>query len=427
MLGQLLSFFNSNSVHALTERAGTPVEERSQLISSETSFWAALNGGTVSKSGELVTAQSAQTQTAVWAAVRILSETISSLSWDIYTEDAQGNRRKQPNHPTARLLRTPNPLYNGQTWFETMQAWATLRGNAIAVIQRNGAGLPTGLRHVSCDQVSIDYDRNTGLLHYTIWDSKTGKSIVVDHENVLHIRAQVMDVETGWGKSPIQAHRDTIGLSIAGQRYMSELMKNGAHVKGFLGTDEVLKPEVAARMRKSWQAAHGGAGNAGKTPVLEAGMKFHQLNLTPADAQWLEMMKFSTEEVSRIFRVPMHMLSALERSTNNNIEHQGREFITHTVRPWVKRWEAEINQKLFSGRSSSYFRFNMDSYMRGDAEARAKLYATYMNYGIANADEIRRLEGMNSKPDGEGQIYLYPVNMAPMSALGQNMNDGEEE
>lgn len=208
---------------------------------------------------------------------------------------------------------------------------------------------------------------------------------------------------------------------------MSELMKSGAHVKGFLSTDEVLDQEVALRMKQSWQAAHAGQGNAGKTPVLEAGIKFHTLNLSPADAQWLEMMKFSVEEISRIFRVPMHMLSALERSTNNNIEQQAKEFIIHTVRPWVKRYEAEINSKLFSGRSNSYFRFNLDSYVRGDSEARSKLYDTYMKWGIANTDEIRRLEGWNAKANGEGREYLYPVNMAPMSALGQNLTNGEEE
>jgi HK97 family phage portal protein len=430
MLGQLLSLFQGNSAHALTERAVTAmkpqVEERA-IYGTETAFWSAVSGGAVSKAGELVNSESAQQQTAVWACMRVLSETISSLSWDIYTDDGKGNRQKQPNHPVARLLRAPHPLYNGQTWLETMQSWATLRGNAISVIMRNGAGLPIGLRHVTCDQVNIDYDPATQMLYYTIYDRRTGKPIVLDHNDVLHVRAYVSDVEDGWGVSPISKHRDTVGLSLAGKRYMSELMRNGAHVKGYLSTDDVLKPDVSKRMKKSWQAAHAGAGNAGKTPVLEAGVKFHQLNLSPADAEWLKMMQFSVAEISRIFGVPMHMLSALERSTNNNIEHQGREFITHTVRPWVKRYEAEINQKLFSGRSSSYFRFNMDSYLIGDAEARSKLYATYMNYGITNADEIRRLEGMNAKPNGEGEEYLYPVNMAPMSALGQNINNGTEE
>jgi HK97 family phage portal protein len=426
MLSKALSFLRENSVVGLRDRSTVDVEERSTFTSSDTAFWASLHGANFAKSGEVVTMGNAQTTTAVWAAVRILAETISSLDWDIYTDDDDGNRTKLPNHPVAKLLRSPHPLYNGQTWFETMQSWASLRGNAISVIMRNGLGLPVGLRHFSIDQVTIDYDEQSGELYYTVWDPTTGKHRVFDYENILHVRAQVMDAETGWGKSPIQAHRDTIGLNMAGQRYMSELMKNGAHVKGFLGTDEVLKPEVAKRMRKSWQAAHGGAGNAGKTPVLEAGMKFYRLNLSPADAQWLEMMKFGVEEVSRIFRIPLHMLSSLERSTNNNIEHQGREFVTHTIIPWVRRWEAEIDNKLFSGRSRAYFRFNLDSYLRGDAEARAKLYATYMTHGITNADEVRRLEGLNAKPNGEGSVYLYPVNMAPMEVL-QNISNGQEE
>lgn len=435
---RVFSIFSAPSFRAKSVPfvAKTPkTEERNnQEVVNYTSFFGPSRGAQ-SKSGEVVSHETAQSLTAVWACLRVISESISSLSWDVYT-DAGIGREKQPRHPVAKLLTNPHPLYSGQTFFETMQAWATLHGNAYAVIIRNGSGQPIQLRHVANNLVKIDYDEKLGQLFYTINSSTTGKHVVLDANNVLHIRAMVWDSENGTGKSPITTHRDTFGLGTAGQGYMSALMKNGANLSGVLTTDMALTKEVAEANRDSWQRANGGVGNSGGTAVLQGGMKYQALSLSPADAQWLEMMKATTEDVSRIFRVPMHMLSALDRSTNNNIEHQGREFVTHTLRPWVKRWEAELT-KLFSDRSASYFRFNLDSLMRGDTEARTKMHGMMLSTGTLNRDEVRAIEGYNPIAGGEGKIHLYPVNFAPMAGLGQieqgaevpqnQLGNGEEE
>lgn len=409
--------------------ARTPkTESRDNTPICHTSFFGPSRGAT-SRSGEFVNKETAQTLSAVWRAVRVRSETIGSLSWDIYT-DRNGAREKSPNHPVSRLLNKPHPLYNGQTLLETLQAWVTLTGNAFAVIQRFESGKPFSVRHVANNLVQIDYDEKLQKLWYTVRDSKSGKSMVVDGGDMIHLRSMVWDMEDGWGKSPIQVHRDAIGLGIAGQGYMSGLMKNGAHLSGLLSFDGVLDKEIAESNRKSWQAAYAGIGNAGGTAVLQGGMKYQALSLSPADVKWLEVTEATTEDISRIFGVPMHKLSALKRSTNNNIEHQGREFVTDTVRPDANRIEAEF-QKLFSDRSNSYFLFNLDSLMRGDTEARAKMHGMMLNTGTLNRDEVRALEGWNPIPGGEGQVHLYPINFAPMSVLeAQQQNtltDGEEE
>jgi HK97 family phage portal protein len=350
----------------------------------------------------------------------------------VYRE-VNGIRVKASNHPVSRLLNRPHVLYNGQTLMETMQAWVTLTGNAFAVIQRDGSGRAATLRHVANHLVDVNFSEEEQKLFYTVRSSTTNKYIVVESGEMIHLRSLVWDMEDAMGKSPIQAHRDTIGLGIAGSGYMSNLMKNGAHLTGVLTTDDAMKAEVAEANKKSWQAAYGGQGNAGGTAVLQGGMKYQALSLSPADAQWLQVTEATTEDISRIFGVPMHKLSALKRSTNNNIEHQGREFVTDTVRPDAHRIETEF-QKLFSSRSNAYFLFNLDSLMRGDTEARAKMHGMMLSTGTLNRDEVRALEGWNPIPNGEGKIHLYPVNFAPMSKLTaveepeQNLlPDGEEE
>ena len=410
------------SVFGMTERAavaassGAPGQIRSDGKVDNYRAWL---GAPSSSAGVAVNHESAQSLTAVWTAVRIMAETIGSLSWDVIREDGSGNRTKLPRHRVAKLLRQPDPIYSGGIWMETMQAWASMRGNGISLIVRNASGIAIGLRHFPLSQVRIDYDPGERILLYTFRDTHSGRYITVDSRDVIHLRALVWDGENGYGKSPIQAHRDTIGLGLAGQQYMGGVMKNGAHIPGLLHTDQSVKPEVAAKMGKSWSEAYGGSVNSGKTPFLHSGVKYQQLSLSPADAQWLELNKTTVAEISRIFRIPLHMMSELGRSTNNNIEQQALEFVTNTLRPWVKKWEAEMD-KLFTDREQGrvYFRFDLNSLLRGDVKGRATLYDIMLKWGAMSVDEVRRLEGHNAIATGEGATHLYPVNMAPFEYLG---------
>jgi HK97 family phage portal protein len=213
-------------------------------------------------------------------------------------------------------------------------------------------------------------------------------------------------------------------------KYAARTFKNGAHITGFLTTDQKLSEEAAIRMAKSWKERFSGVDNAGKTPVLEEGLKFQPLSMTPEDAMFIESARLGVEEVARIFGVPLHMLGNLERATFSNIEHQSREFVMYSLRPWVKRWEEEINRKLFTEsekRRGFYYRFNLDSLLRGDSEARSKLIDTYMKWGILNRDEVRKLEGFNNSDDGTGSTHYVPVNMVPAEMAGHQNESDETE
>jgi HK97 family phage portal protein len=436
-------YFRNNSVLALSKNGGKLAQNKQDSIETRATLaeamWGPMFGGPMSDSGVTVNHETAQRHSAVWACVKIMSEAVSSLSGDVIQDLPNGDRQKLPNHPVAKVLRSPMPgMYNGNTWFETMQAWKTLRGNAISLIIRNGVGTPKSLRHFPLDQVTIDFDPINQMTYYTFWDRHTNKHIIEEAGNVIHIRSMVWDTEEGWGKSPIQVHRNSIGLHLAGQEYMGGILKNGAHIPGILTTDAKLTPESAERLAKSWRARFGGSVNAGNTPVLEQGLKYQALNLSPADAQWLEVNNATIQDVARIFGVPLHMLGSLERSTNNNIEQQALEFVTQTLRPLIKIWEAEFS-KLFAPRDQGkvYFKFDLNSLLRGDVKTRATLYDTLLKWGAVNVDEVRRLEGFNAIATGEGKTHLYPVNMAPFDKLGQqeqgaenatnNIPDGEEE
>lgn len=372
-------------------------------------------------SGVSVTADTSLGISAVWRAVKILGENIASLSGDVFQENDSGDRQKLMSHPVARIMREPSPLCTGFTFRETMQADAALTGNAIAVIRRLKDQTVVELRHVRPNQMTTRYSPLTGQLVYTYTDLK-GETFSTDSSNILHIPALVMDSEKCMGKSPIQVHRENLGLSIAQTQYGAKFFKNGAHIDGFLTTDQNLTADAAKRMAKSWKQRYAGIENAGSTPVLEEGLKYVPLSLSPGDAMFIESSQMSVQVVARIFGVPLHMLASLDRATFSNIEHQSREFVTYTLRPWVKRWEAEINRKLFTEREKAagiYWRFNLDSLLRGVPETRAKLYDSYMKWGILTRDEVRRLEGFNGSSDDMGDKHLVPVNMVPAELAGQ--------
>ena len=375
--------------------------------------------GGPTNSGVAVNEKTALSISAVWRAVMFLGENIASLSGDVYRNLENGDREKLSDHPVARIMREPSPLYTGFTFRQSVQADAALNGNGIAVIRRNGAGEFLELRHVRSRNIITRY--RAPMLVYTYVDHQ-GNTFSTDSSNIFHIPALVLDTESCLGKSPIKVHRENLGLSIAKTQYGAKIFKNGTHIDGYLSTTDTLSDGAAERMSKSWKARYGGIHNAGGTPVLEQGLKYNALSMNPGDAKFIETSQLTVQDIARIFGVPLHMLASLERATFSNIEHQSREFVTYTLRPWVKRWEDEINRKLFTEQEKAegyYWRFNLESLLRGVPETRAKLYDVYMKWGITTRDEIRRLEGMNGSSDESGSVHLVPANMVPADMAGQ--------
>ena len=131
----------------------------------------------------------------------------------------------------------------------------------------------------------------------------------------------------------------------------------------------------------------------------------------------MEQRRFTIEDIARIYRVPLHLLQDLSRSTNNNIEHQSIDFVQHTIRPMVKRIESELDRKLFKEdekRSKRFFtRFNLDALLRGDVQSRAAYYNTLRYAGVLSANEIRKMEGWNQYSGGDD--YLVQSNMVKIN------------
>ena len=247
---------------------------------------------------------------------------------------------------------------------------------------------------------------------------------------VLHIPGLGFDGLVGY--SPIAMAKNAIGMAIACEEYGAKFFANGAAPGGVLEHPGTIKDPQ--RVRESWQSTFGGSGNANKIAVLEEGMKYTPIGISPEQAQFLETRKFQINEIARIFRVPPHMVGDLEKSSFSNIEQQSLEFVKYTLDPWVIRWEQSIQRSLLSkDEKAVYFvKFNLEGLLRGDYQSRMNGYAIGRQNGWMSANDIRELENLDRIPaeDG-GDLYLINGNMLPLKNAGAfadtPTDDGKEE
>jgi len=227
---------------------------------------------------------------------------------------------------------------------------------------------------------------------------------------MIHTAALSQDGITGI--SPIQALRDTIGMGIANRNNQSKTIARG-RVDGLLKHPNKQTAEQVASLKENFSEVI----RKGGFPLLENGVEYQSISLSPADAEFIATSKLTRQDIAGAYRVPLHMIGDLERATFSNIEHQSLEFVKFSLLPWIKAWEQELNRKLLpeSIRSTHFFRFNVDGLLRGDFQTRMRGYATAIQWGILNRDEVRDLENRNPVPDGLGQVFLTPLNMAPLT------------
>lgn len=376
-----------------------------------------------STAGKNVTERSSMQMTAVYSCVRVLAEAVAGLPLHLYKYTDSGGKDKALEHPLYFLLHDePNPEMTSFVFRETLMTHLLLWGNAYAQLIRNGRGEVVGIYPLMPNRISVNRD-DSGNIYYkylrSMEDAPLNKNneVILLPSEVLHIPGLGFDGLVGY--SPIAMAKNAIGMAIACEEYGAKFFANGATPGGILEHPGVVKdPE---KVRASWNSAFGGSANANKVAVLEEGMKYTPISISPNEAQFLETRKFQINEIARIFRVPPHMVGDLEKSSFSNIEQQSLEFVKYTLEPWLVRWEQAMVRSLLSkAEKGSYFiKFNVDGLLRGDYESRMNGYATARQNGWMSANDIRQLENLDRISAAEGgDLYLINGNMTRLKDAG---------
>lgn len=351
----------------------------------------------------LVTPETALSFSAVYASVRIISETISQLPFNYYKKTKEG-RNVFKESPLQFLVHDePNGYQTKYIFFETLINTLLLYGNSYAYIERDTRGVPIALTLIHPDKVQVKV-KNQRLL-YEVRDQG-----IYDASDMIHILDMTLDGFVG--RSRISVARDNIALGIAAQKYGKSFFESSAKLSGVLRHPGQLGADAMKNLSNQWHSTyHSGVSGNFKTAVLEEGMEYKPIQLTPNDAQFLATREFSILEIARVMRVPPHMLADLSRATFSNIEHQSIEFVTHTINPLIKKIEQEFNKKLIfdNDKGKTYFEHNVNALLRGDAKGRSEYYAKMFSIGAITQNEIRARENLNNIKGGDSTFV--PMNM----------------
>ena len=295
----------------------------------------------------------ALTFSAVWAAIRLLSESISALPISVYNKDANGDKTEDTSSPLYNLLKyQPNSYMSKITFLEKIMLDLLCNGNSFIRIVRNESATPVELLCLNYDDVQILTQNN--YLYYQV-----DKGDTYDSADILHFKLMTQDGITGL--SPISQNAAAINWGMDVEEFGRKFFTNGASMSGVLETARSLSTEALDRLRNSFSQSYSGLKNSSKTAVLEEGLTFKPISVSAEQAQFLASRTFSIEEVARIFNVPPHLLKDLSRSSFNNIEQQGAEFVIYSLIPYISKIEEEFNLKLFkkSELGKAFVEFNV--------------------------------------------------------------------
>jgi HK97 family phage portal protein len=401
--------------YSAMEKRASPV---SDLVNPSQWLINLFNGGTESKSGIRINADSAMKFSAVYGCGKILAETVGSTPVKIYRKRKDGKGRDEVNdHRNSELLRiSPDDRISAATFREGMTLNQVLSGNCFAVAEKNDIGEAFKLTPYEWYNVQVEKNKNTGNIDY--WINDRNKWEYVPPEKMFHV------LGLGWdwvkGLSPIGLIMEAIGIGLAAETFAANFYSKGVHAGGIVEYPEGIKDRE--QFKKDFLDKYSGLARAQGIMFLESGSKYTKLAMPMAEAQFIETRKFQIEEIARIYRIPLHMLQSLDRATFSNIEHQSLEFIQYTMLPWFVRWEQEINRKLFTPRERKqgfFAEFVIDGWLRGDVKSRYEAYQIGKNGGFLTTNDIRAKENMNPAEDGSGDQYWHPLNMVDAALVAK--------
>ncbi len=368
--------------------------------------------GLPTSSGQFVNVETALQAGAVWACVQAISESIASLPCILYRDLPGGGKEKNTTHRLYDLLKnSPNPEMTGFEFWSLVIRHRLLWGNFYGQIIRDDYGARE-VWPLEPSKMKVLRDPDTQKLVYSYKKDFSKPPINFAFAEILHVKGPTLDGVTGL--SAIAYQRQTIGLALAAEDYGARWFGNGANPGGVIGLKGKISPEGIKRLKADWEQKHAGTSNAHRVAVLEEGTTFTPTTIPPEDSQFLQTRRATKEDIAAIFRVPPHKIGLLEHTNRASIEEQNIEWVIDSLRPEVVRIQQAIQRDLIAigdGKRNVYAQFDLMPLLQGNGASRAAIYAIGRQWGYYSADDVREFEGLNPIPNGEGQVYLVPMNM----------------
>jgi len=352
-------------------------------------------------SGEIVTELTAFASSSVLACTNLLADSIACMPLELTVQKADRIERL----PTPSVLIKPN---QHQTMFEFIhQTVLTLaiHGNAYIYAPRSAGGLPSEMRNIHPRDIKGQVYADDGSIVYTLKNKQTLTDKEIRSIHWLLLPNQIV------GISPLEAMKNTIGMSIAMDRFLSQFYGEGATPSSVLETDTTITTEQAQILRDSWEDAHT---RRRKPAVLTGGLKWRSITTSAADMQMLEHREAIVRDIARVYRIPLHLIAGTggDTQTYQNIESAGVNFVRYTLLPFMRRLEDAISEML---PLTQRVRFNADEFMRADLITRVRAQQVQIMSGTLSPNEARQQE--NREPYEGGDQFVIGIAGAPLSGI----------
>ena len=378
-------------MHVMNRLAALMGFEKRNEASPLDPSWQALSAGTGYYSA--VSARTAENLSAVLACTTAIATALAYVPALVYRRDGD-TRLEHPSHPVYRLAR--GQLAMRMTWPDVIEHWiasALLTGNGLIEIVRSGNGQVQELVYIPWQHVTVA-ELVSGRLAYDVGDGK-GKVRRLLEGEVLHLRDRTNDGKIG--VSRLSRSAETVQGVDHANRHARQFLANGASPSGVIKSDGVLTQPQAAMLREQFDKKFSGPANAGRALVLDGGLTWSPMAISPEDAELLETRKFGVEEICRLFQVPPPIVQDYSHNTFTNSETAGRWFATFCLAPWARKIEAEFARSLFPAGGPFELELDLSGFLRGDPETRWNAHKIAIETGVLDPEEVRQVEGWNPR------------------------------
>jgi len=409
------------------------VVRRSQQLANPDRWLMRAFGAQETDSGVYVDENAALSSSAIWAGIRLISESLSTVPLHVFRM-SDGQREVMREHPVDQLIyASPNPEMTAQEWRSQMMAALILSGNGYSEIVRDRGGRIRQIWPLSWYRVELERAPDESLYYeiQTVGLDDVNDRVVAARlpaDRVLHLRA--FNSRGLLGDSMVERLKQTIGITLATEKFGATFYGQGTQLSGVLTHPGSLSEGAQKRLRDSWNDRYSGLSGSHRIAILEEGLKWDPISVPPEASQFLETRQFQVQEASRALNLPPHMLRDLWRATFSNVEQQAIDFVVNSLRPWAVILEQRMQLSLLTEaerRAGYYIKHNLEGLLRGDIKTRYESYAIGRNWGWLSANDVRELEDLN--PIDMGDVYLQPLNMieageAPEIGVGSGRRAG---
>jgi HK97 family phage portal protein len=379
----------------------------------------------MSPSGVDVTADSAIRVSTVYACVRLLGDTISSLPLGAYVRRGRNRISYSAVYGSQpEWINRPNPETTRLEFLEQVIASLNLHGNAFILTVRDDNDEIIELYCLNPDEVRIRRLRPNEPLVYEITIREAGdvRTEILTNREILHIPMFRLP-GSHYGLGPVAAARLTIGSVMAADTYAASYFGNAANPGGVIEVPGELTQEQAQDIGRDWNITHTGPYRAGKIGILSGGAAFKPLTINAQDAQLLEVKKFNVEDIARLFRCPVSLLGHPVAGAMSfaSVEAQNLSFVQHSLRPLLERLEQSLSGLL--PEADGFVKFNLDALLRGTTLERFDAYTKGLREGFLSLNDVRSIEDLAPiGPSGDQfRVPLQNIDATDAKDVGLNL------